>query len=125
MSLKNYRENEILINGQKVAIGAFARPQKGFKDFNELLIDHGVQSVISLTGDYSSAFNMAELSGSYTYGKSVDVYDWYDTPFEETEPIPVSVYDAVYESVLEAQKNGKKVAIHCGAGDGRTGTALV
>lgn len=55
---------------------------------------------------------------------SLEVYDWYDTPFEKTKRISPAVYDAIYLAAKKAQDKGKKIAIHCGAGDGRTGTAL-
>ncbi len=75
-----------------------------------------------------------EISASYIDHTSVDfddagedevgVPDYFYQPFEETARIEPSVYDTVYEAVVRANDARLKIAIHCGAGYGRTGTAL-
>ncbi|WP_133131348.1 hypothetical protein [Legionella yabuuchiae] len=125
MPLGNYRDNKITLNGKIMHIGGFARPHDDVNAFIKLKNDHQVGAVISLSGDYSEAYKSAGLDPNYyAHGSAVEVYDWFSTPLELTEPIDPAVYDAVYEAVTAAQQAGKKIAIHCGAGDGRTGTAL-
>lgn len=46
----------------------------------------------------------------------VPIADWGGASTEQ--------YERIYELVKQATKEGKKVVIHCGAGDGRTGGAL-
>ncbi len=125
MPLGNYRDVDITLNGEKMSIGGFQRPGDDVAVFEELKSAHQVGAVVSLSGDYSGALKAAGMDPTfYTCGTSVEVYDWFNTPFEQTERIKPEVYDAVYAAVERAQEGGKKIAIHCGAGDGRTGTAL-
>jgi hypothetical protein len=124
MPLGNYREVPLRLNGQDIRIGGFRRPDE-LGVFTTLKDTHGVEAVISLTDDFSQFFNSSGMpAGFYTHGPSVEVFDWFDTPFEGTARIPPTIYDAIYDAVTTAQAAGKKIAIHCGAGDGRTGTAL-
>jgi atypical dual specificity phosphatase len=62
-----------------------------------------------------------------------DLLDFYKTHGIESIPIPVpdfgipldlDAWEAGLEKVAQAAKNGKRVAIHCLAGIGRTGTFL-
>jgi hypothetical protein len=51
-------------------------------------------------------------------------YHWIPIPdFADEGPIPPETYDRIYQVVKVADNEGKQVTIHCGSGDGRTGTA--
>lgn len=124
MPLENYRELPLKLNGQDIRVGGFKRPD-GLDVFTSLKNTHNVEAVISLTGDYNAWVTEAGMSpASYTRGPKVEVYDWFNTPYAPDHRINPTVYDCIYEAVTAAQKAHKKIAIHCGAGDGRTGTAL-
>ena len=51
-------------------------------------------------------------------------YHFIPIPDATETPVSTDIYDAIYSVVKNATKEGKRVTIHCGAGDGRTGTAL-
>lgn len=122
----NYREVPITINGHVMNIAGFKRPV-GAAIFQDLKVSHGIGAVVSLDGNHKANFIAGGIENAndfYTSGPPVTVEDWFDAPYEEGHRIPPATYDAVYDSVVKAQEAGKKIAIHCGAGDGRTGTAL-
>lgn len=124
MPLGNYRELPLKLNGQDIRVGGFKRPD-GLDVFTSLRNTHNVEAVISLTDDYNAWVTAAGISPAfYTRGPKVEVYDWFTTPYAPNHRINPAIYDSIYEAVTAAQKANKKIAIHCGAGDGRTGTAL-
>ena len=51
-------------------------------------------------------------------------YHFIPIPDAADSPVSPDIYDAIYSVVEKATEEGKQVTIHCGAGDGRTGTAL-
>ena len=122
----NYREVPIIVDGHELIIGGFGNAAGAFK---ELHTEKGIGAVINLSDekddDNTNEFVAAGMDVRYyTQGSKVEVTDWWEIPFRDAERIKPSVYDNVYESVRSAQKAGLKIAIHCGSGDGRTGTAL-
>lgn len=123
--IDNYREVPIKLNGQNIMVGGFSRYEM---DSNEGAMtrvkNKGVEAVVSLAGNYKKQFENAGMDPKFYTSDTTAVYDWFNTPYKEGNEIKPEVYDAVYEAVVAAQKEGKKIAIHCGAGDGRTGTAL-
>lgn len=50
-------------------------------------------------------------------------YHWIPIP-DFSDEVSDETYDSIYEAVKQAVEAGKQVTIHCGSGDGRTGTAL-
>lgn len=124
MPAENYREVPFQLNGSPLTIGGFARPlaPDAISDLHE---HHAIGALVSLSGNYTEQVAAAGINlDYYTSGQKVNVFDWYKTPSNQCQPIPPSVYDEVYNAVCKAQEAGLKIAVHCGAGDGRTGTAL-
>jgi len=122
--VENYRELPLILNGQALVVSGFKKSYD-LEVFVTLKDKFNIGAVISLEEDLSSIYAEAGMApGFYTYGDAVSIRDWFGTSFEGSERIPVEKYDAIYRAVSAAQAAGKKVAIHCGAGDGRTGTAL-
>lgn len=131
MPLDNYREVPIEINGVQVEVGGFARPGIGrqcLENYEELYDDHEIEAVISLADRYDDEREHAYAAGIqqnfFFAGPGYEVEDYFGEPFENTERIEAVIYDNIYDAVCEAQEAGFKIAIHCGAGAGRTGTAL-
>lgn len=124
MPLGNYREIPMELNGATLSIGGFKRPN-GEDVFQTLREQHSVEAVISLSGDYTDFLTRGGMNPAYyTHGPTVEVKDYFGVPYEDTQRIEPIIYDNVYHAVSSAQALGLKIAIHCGAGDGRTGTAL-
>ncbi len=132
MPLANYREVPIILNGKELSVGGFERPDES-SVFTTLRTQHNVGAVVSLTGDggpggggdYTPFVVQGGLkTENYTHGKDVAVSDWFSSKYEESQRIDPMIYDNIYAAVESAQEKGLKIAIHCGSGDGRTGTAL-
>ena len=112
---KNYRENSFQLFEQNLLIAGMAGPHnnpsgQAFKFLKE-------QGRVVLIGLHEKDFTAEACSHGLEY-YHIPVNDFASTP------IPVVTYDAIYDVIKKASEEGKKVSIHCGAGDGRTGTVL-
>jgi hypothetical protein len=110
----NYRTHDFHLFGQDIAIGGMAGPhQNADKD--------GALSGLREAGN-------TVLIGLHETDFSADAarngLEYYHIPMSENGSNPPDVYDKIYDIVKKATAEGKGVTIHCGAGDGRTGTAL-
>ncbi len=131
MPIHNYHEIELQLGGRKIIVGGFCKPENS-NECKDLKESHGIEAVINLRGDGSSfderfaqkfhegGFNLA----FYTDDPSVQVYDWYDDFINPPKPNNPLIYDAIYHTVIKTNEAGKKIALFCGTGDGRTGAAL-
>lgn len=123
----NYRDVPITLNGEKLSIGGFERP-KTVETLQLLCEAYGLGAIISLTDNNLTTESVSAKAfikpDFYTHGPKVEMHDWWDASFEDAKRIDTSIFDNVYQAVRSAQEAKLKVAIHCGGGDGRTGTAL-
>jgi hypothetical protein len=109
----NYRTHDFHLFGKDFAIGGMAGPQHN-KDRDGAL----------------SFLRGSVLIGLHETDFSVDAkrngVDYHHIPISGAgeKPVAPEVYDAIYDVVKKSVQEGKSVTIHCGAGDGRTGTAL-
>ncbi len=118
----NYRENIININGQAMHIAGLANPDNShdYNNVNDLMHDLNSNYKIEvMIGLHQKKFTTEAAQNNIQYNH-IEVEDLPNTG----KLIPIETYDKIYNVVKQAQLDGKKVAIHCGAGDGRTGTAL-
>ena len=123
--IENIRTVPIQINGKRTRIAGFQRPENTVEDFKALQTQHKIGAVVSLDGDYSEVYKKSGMNPAfYTHGERVEIYDSFKEAKNEVDLIKASTFDAVFYAVEKAQKAKKKIAIHCGAGDGRTGTVL-
>jgi len=108
----NYRTNDFHLQGKDIAIGGMAGPHSN-KDVNaalRYLRDTEKRTVLIGLHDHFDFKEDAERNGLEYYHIPV--------PDFSSKPISPATYDAIYAAVKKA------ATIHCGAGDGRTGTAL-
>lgn len=113
----NFRTHQFYLFGRPLEIAAMAGPHNN-KDPNEALayLKTNQREVLIGLHDVKDFTEDAIENGlSYVY---IPVRDF------AQEPIPVDIYDKIYQAVRQATLDGKAVTIHCGAGDGRSGTAL-
>lgn len=134
MPLVNYREFGIVVQGSLMLVGGFKKPESS-NDCQELKA-HGVEAVINLRGDgvnwderYAQKLKLAGFDLKYYFDNRstppIYIHDYFDDVVgAQVKPINPEIYDRIYAAVLKAQEAGKKVAIFCGSGNGRTGTAL-
>ena len=125
----NYRKHYFHLFGKDLQIAGMAGPHfksKPGDDFVDRSLDYLKQHeqrdvLIGLNDKHDFSEKASEHGLQYYY---FPITDYVDKPDSLTEPIPPKIYDAIYTTIKEATEEGKKVSIHCGAGDGRTGTAL-
>lgn len=131
MPICNYHEIELHLGRRKIIVGGFRKPEDS-NECKDLKEKHGVEAVINLRGEgsnFDEKFAKKFYVGGfdltfYTDDETVQVYDWYDDFINLPKPNNPLLYDAIYHTVMNAQDAGKKIALFCGTGDGRTGTAL-
>ncbi|MBY9079328.1 tyrosine-protein phosphatase [Paenibacillus sp. HN-1] len=86
----------------------------GAKDVDQMVTDEGVEVVVDLREE-------AEACAS----NSTSV-KWIQIPLGDNSEEPeAELYHSAIQEVVNAYRNGKKVAFHCGGGKGRTGTVAV
>lgn len=112
----NYRKNQFHLFDKDFTIagmqGAHNTPDP--RATLRYLVEHDHRSV--LIGLHEK--NYADIAT-----KSGLEYHWIPIP-DFSDKISHDTYDNIYETVKQAVEAGKQVTIHCGSGDGRTGTAL-
>ena len=113
----NYRETPIKLPDEStVMVAALAKPdyygQNPLETF-KYLAHQGVAIIYGLEAN-PSFINMALQQGIHYIDCSIPDF---------TAP-SIELYDEVYEAMLNQASLGKKIAIHCRGGMGRTGTVL-
>lgn len=115
---RNFRAHRFNLFGDRITIGGMAAPHNNFGKEDEVfkyLKDEQNRDV--LIGLHEQDFTAdAQRNGIE--------YHHIPVPDVAITPISPEKYDAIYGVVKQATAEGKQVTIHCGAGDGRTGTAL-
>ena len=118
MRPKNFRTHRFHLFGKDITIGGMAGLH------NNLYRN----AVLKYLRDIEGRVVLISLHESYDYtalAKSQGIEFYHKPLFDfESTPIPPAVYDAIYAIVKKSTAEGKQVSISCGAGDGRTGTAL-
>lgn len=115
ISPKNYRINKFHLFGEDIQIGGMARPDKNLDQDMAMKYLKQKESVDILIGLTENSYEQLATANGIEY---------HHLPIRDFSKASVDTYDALYHEIGEATKQGKKVTIHCGAGDGRTGTAL-
>ena len=114
---KYYRETPfILPSGTTVWVAGLAKPNYGGQDPSlamAYLKEQGIQTVFGL--EASPIFQKI--------AKTVGI-DYFDVSIPDFTAPNLALYDRVYDEILWQAEAGKKVAIHCYGGMGRTGTVL-
>jgi hypothetical protein len=114
----NYRTNAFHLFDQDLNIGGMARPNYNNQN-TETTLTHLSQILpdsilIGLYEKYDFSSEAAAAGLNYVF-----------IPVKDYEITPPEIYDNIYAAVKEATSDGHQVTIHCGAGNGRTGAALV
>lgn len=113
----NYRENKFTFLNQQITVAGMAGPHNNInpKGAMQYLKNTAKRSVlIGLhEDDFSDLFNG---SGIEYHHLPID-----DFSFEPISPIK---YDEIFNIIQNSNTQNKLVTIHCGSGNGRTGTAL-
>ena len=111
-----YRETPILLpSGRSVMVAGLAKLDASLsvEETCKYLKDRGIQVIFGM--HVLRAYREASQSHSISY-VALDVPDF-------TAP-GVQIYDQIFEALMSQARAGKKIAIHCHGGLGRTGTVL-
>lgn len=117
-SLNNFRKHKFHLFGKELTIAGMAGPH--YNDtmtkadfFNDLRNNEKMDVVIGLRNE-----------GNDSPEANAQGLEYYWIPIEDFSGATPAQYDKFYDWVKKATKEGKEIAVHCGAGNGRTGTAL-
>ncbi len=113
---KNYRLNRFHLFGRDIVLAGMARPDSNTfvdKAMRYVVETEGRTVLIGLKGEINFAEQTEPHGLQYIY-----------IPITDYVPAPVEAFDAFYDAVKANILAGKQVAVHCGAGDGRTGSAF-
>lgn len=113
----NYRIHEIFLFGVDLKIGGMASPDKNSSpvDAMEYLKTQSDKNGVVLIG--LNEDNFEELAKNY------DI-EYIHLPIVDFTKVSPEIYDKLYREIEKANMHGKNITIHCGAGNGRTGTAI-
>ncbi len=113
----NYREHRLNLFGQEIYVAAMAAPDSrqpaGAMEYVRL------QSVSAAGGVIVGLRETDYTELAKKYG-----LEYYHLPIKDFTQAPPETYSQLYQQVKKATEEGKKITIHCGAGDGRSGTAI-
>lgn len=120
MPVRNYRVHSFNLFSERIEIAGMSGPHNWGDDAD---IDRGLSAlreqkidVIIGLHDEHDFTELCEAAG-FVY-HHIPIADFV------LEPISPKIYDQIFALVKSATAVGKKIAIHCGEGDGRSGTAL-
>ncbi len=114
----NYRTHDFHLFGKALSIGGMAGLHNNANNHDPLIYLRDTAKRVVLIGlhETHNFTDVANLHG----------IEYHYIPIPDFEPTPIdpAKYDAIYVALKKATAEGKQVAIHCGSGNGRTGTAL-
>ena len=113
---ENYRSHDFMFDGKETSVFGMARPDRGghnIEESMEFLKDQAIDVIISL--DYKKIYDSAATSVRIDY-RNMHIPDF--------QPPTIQQCNDIYDMVQECSRSNTTVAIHCGAGHGRTGTVL-
>ncbi len=115
---KNYRAHDFHILGEDISIGGMAGLHHNYNMNTALRYLKDTEKRVVLIGMHEK-FNFTAVANRHRI-------EYYHVPVGDllNTPIHPEIYDVIYGVVKKATTKGKRVTISCGAGDGRTGTAL-
>jgi protein-tyrosine phosphatase len=113
----NFRTHQFFLFGKPLEIAAMAGPHNN-KNPDEALAYLKTNHRDVLIGLHDARDFTKEATQNRLSYIHIPVTDFAQTP------IPVEIYDEIYKVIKKATNDGQAVTIHCGAGDGRSGTAL-
>jgi hypothetical protein len=115
---QNYRKHLLKISDCPVMIAAMASPDKGTAGQDSVMeyIKHqaGFKKPLIIGLKEESFHDLATKHG----------IEYIHFPIVDFSKAPPESYDQIYRYVTEATLNDRPVTIHCGAGDGRSGTTI-
>ncbi len=113
----NYRETPFNFGlRERTWVTALARPDFGEQDPNyalNYLKEHQVGTIFGLDAS-PELITLAKRLGM----------DYVDVTIPDFSAPNIELFDQIYNKIIEQAVAGKKVAIHCQGGNGRTGTVL-
>lgn len=114
---QKYRETSYDFGlGKDVYVAGLARLDYGGQNIEETLMYLKKRDINTIFGlDASSKFIIIAHKLGLNY---------VDVTIKDFSAPDISLYDFIYKQIIEEEANGKKVAIHCFGGIGRTGTIL-
>lgn len=113
----NYREHKLHLFGQEFFVAGMAAPDER-NDDPEAAMEYLAQRsnhngiLIGLKEE-----NFSDLAERHHLS-------YYHLPIDDFKKASPEIYDKLYQCIKQARSEGKFVTIHCGAGNGRTGTAI-
>ena len=114
----NYRTHDFHLFGKDLSIAGMAGLHNNANNKEPLIYLRDTAKRVVLIGLHETHNFTPDAT---RYGVE---YHYIPVPDLVRRPIDPAKYDAIYAALKKATEEGKQVAIHCGAGDGRTGTAL-
>ena len=114
---KNYRTHGFNLFGRHLMIGGMAGPHNNDSIDGALSYLRVNEGRVVLIGLHENDFTKEAHRNGLEY-HYIPILDF------SSQPVPPEKYDAIYAVIKKSTEEGKLVSIHCGVGDGRTGTAL-
>lgn len=129
-----YREIEFCIDGKKIKIAGLSHPVRYSREMGvelvcKFLVDRKYTALLSLDEkdkpphdeeDYARYFNQLEIAWKAASPTSSHLYMKYQDDSDAT----IEMFIQFIENIKLLSTTHDKIAVHCGAGNGRTGTML-
>ncbi len=115
---QNFRTHSFHLFGKDITIGGMAGLHNNHRKKAALRYLKRTEKRVVLIGMHEE-FNFTATANRHRL-------EYHHFPVDDfmSTPVPPAVYDAIYSVVKKATAEGKQLTISCGAGNGRTGTAL-